>query len=116
MTSIPASRSALAMIFAPLSWPSRPGLATTTRILRFDGAPIGADPTRSAHLDRHAHVGRMDVAVDDVGAPALERARVRPGALESRPEVHRPPARMDVVDVDAGPAPGHLRPLAHGDR
>src|SRR3954452_22347154 len=34
MTSMPASRSARAMIFAPRSWPSRPGLATTTRILR----------------------------------------------------------------------------------
>src|SRR5262249_37639497 len=34
MTSIPASRSARAMIFAPRSWPSRPGFAMTTRILR----------------------------------------------------------------------------------
>src|SRR5215218_4154860 len=34
MTSMPASRSARAMILAPRSWPSRPGLATTTRILR----------------------------------------------------------------------------------
>src|SRR6187551_1590662 len=34
MTSMPASRRARAMIFAPRSWPSRPGLATTTRILR----------------------------------------------------------------------------------
>src|SRR3954454_10892566 len=32
MTSIPASRSALAMIFAPRSCPSRPGFATTTLI------------------------------------------------------------------------------------
>src|SRR3954452_3311114 len=36
MTSIPASRSARAMIFAPRSWPSRPGLATTTRIFLVD--------------------------------------------------------------------------------
>src|SRR5687767_4411510 len=34
MTSIPASRSARAITFAPRSWPSRPGLAMTTRILR----------------------------------------------------------------------------------
>src|SRR3954452_11380490 len=34
MTSMPASRSARAMILAPRSWPSRPGFATTTRILR----------------------------------------------------------------------------------
>src|SRR3954447_10662493 len=32
MTSIPASRSALAMIFAPRSWPSSPGFAITTLI------------------------------------------------------------------------------------
>src|SRR3954454_16440241 len=32
MTSIPASRSARAMILAPRSWPSSPGFATTTRI------------------------------------------------------------------------------------
>src|SRR5262252_1246396 len=32
MTSMPASRSARAMIFAPRSCPSRPGLAMTTRI------------------------------------------------------------------------------------
>src|SRR5581483_12355132 len=32
MTSIPASRRARAMIFAPRSWPSRPGFATTTLI------------------------------------------------------------------------------------
>src|SRR4051794_13840820 len=31
---MPASRSARAMIFAPRSCPSSPGLATTTRILR----------------------------------------------------------------------------------
>src|SRR5688572_11947912 len=33
MTSIPASRSARAMILAPRSWPSSPGFATTTLIL-----------------------------------------------------------------------------------
>src|ERR1041385_8932335 len=32
ITSIPASRSARAMIFAPRSCPSRPGFAMTTRI------------------------------------------------------------------------------------
>src|SRR5919202_2295863 len=34
MTSIPASRSARAMIFAPRSWPSSPAFAMTTRIFR----------------------------------------------------------------------------------
>src|SRR5205807_1878359 len=32
MTSMPASRRARAMTFAPRSWPSRPGLATRTLI------------------------------------------------------------------------------------
>src|SRR5688500_4940066 len=34
MTSMPASRKASANTFAPRSWPSRPGLAMRTRILR----------------------------------------------------------------------------------
>src|ERR1051325_10171348 len=36
MTSIPASRKARAITFAPRSWPSKPGLATSTRIFRLD--------------------------------------------------------------------------------
>ncbi|MBS1846581.1 MAG: collagen-like protein [Actinobacteria bacterium] len=48
MTSIPASRSARAMILAPRSCPSRPGLATTTRILRAVAASIaGRNSIRS---------------------------------------------------------------------
>src|SRR5437660_2655649 len=34
MTSMPASRRARAITFAPRSWPSRPGLAINTRIGR----------------------------------------------------------------------------------
>src|SRR5438093_13687190 len=41
MTSIPASRRARAMIFAPLSCPSSPGLAMTTRILRSRFMAVG---------------------------------------------------------------------------
>src|SRR3990172_10917545 len=37
MPSMPASRRARAMIFAPLSCPSRPGLAITTRIFLVTG-------------------------------------------------------------------------------
>src|ERR1700733_671905 len=43
MTSMPASRKARAMTFAPRSWPSKPGLATSTRMrgsIRFDGSRI----------------------------------------------------------------------------
>src|SRR5258706_6590481 len=42
MTSMPASRNARAMTLAPRSWPSRPGLATRTRIL---GSGIGSHLT-----------------------------------------------------------------------
>src|SRR5919205_427048 len=67
MTSMPASRSARAMILAPRSCPSRPGFATTTRIF----PAIAPEPTsedrrlaprapdlaqRVAHL-AHRHVG-----------------------------------------------------------
>src|SRR3990170_1129967 len=47
MTSMPASRSARAMIFAPRSCPSRPGLATTTRIF-----PLDPDSTAGGRLPR----------------------------------------------------------------
>src|SRR5271157_264580 len=39
MTSMPASRRARAMILAPRSWPSRPGLAIRTRIF-FSGISL----------------------------------------------------------------------------
>src|SRR5688572_5969993 len=41
MTSMPASRSARAMIFAPRSWPSNPGFAMTTRIFRATVIAVG---------------------------------------------------------------------------
>src|SRR4029453_7140128 len=41
MTSMPASRSARAMIFAPRSCPSSPGFAMTTRILRSRFMTVG---------------------------------------------------------------------------
>src|SRR4051812_32833012 len=46
---MPASRRARAMIFAPRSCPSRPGLATTTRILRaVDGALLAASSAEAS--------------------------------------------------------------------
>src|SRR5919106_6536104 len=71
MTSIPASLSALAMILAPRSCPSNPGLAITTRIrppgtsAEYRGAPDRhrllagvAEPRRRA-LRLHAAGGRL---------------------------------------------------------
>src|ERR687898_284574 len=45
MTSMPASRRARAMIFAPRSCPSRPGFAITTLIFRAPGVDIGRQYT-----------------------------------------------------------------------
>src|SRR5215813_3457842 len=50
MTSMPASRSARAMTFAPRSWPSRPGLAMSTRIF-FSGITQGPLEAFSSVLD-----------------------------------------------------------------
>src|SRR5271157_1931419 len=51
MTSMPASRRARAITFAPRSWPSNPGLATRTRI----GVCMasGLDSLRSTWLGLH---------------------------------------------------------------
>src|SRR5947209_4942524 len=46
MTSMPASRSARAMILAPRSCPSRPGFATTTRMVPATSGSIGAHTVR----------------------------------------------------------------------
>src|SRR5438034_8514969 len=60
MTSMPASRRARAMIFAPRSCPSRPGLATTTRIFLF----VAVDMSGCAALGRRG-LGRLIVLERD---------------------------------------------------
>src|ERR1700745_1797257 len=55
---MPASRNARAMIFAPRSWPSRPGLATTTRILRLEEPAMGVILRGSARKRVHPPVDR----------------------------------------------------------
>src|SRR5262245_19670749 len=55
MNSMPASRSATAMIFAPRSWPSRPGLAT--RILSFRSDTFGSN-------DEVQRIGAVRALVD----------------------------------------------------
>src|SRR5918997_1585946 len=123
MTSIPASRSARAMIFAPRSCPSRPGLATTTRIFFvLDGALIAravyvsAIGGGSAHAQRHRHVRLVDRADDLVGPAYAHPAAERAVLLVGRAELPRPPGDGDVVQVAADPAPRHLRALADADR
>src|SRR6266487_3810573 len=91
---MPASRSARAMIFAPRSCPSRPGLATTTRIFR---------ATRGS-LDRGRHLGSAcrSLPRDEVSVPVeallghpLERREVDVHHAEALP-VAPPP--LEVVE------------------
>src|SRR5919106_7042883 len=125
MTSMPASRSARAMIFAPRSCPSRPGLATTTRILRVEVAAamaliLARHGRRTArflpHDQLHALVARpMHGAEDRVGPRLGDLLRERPGRLGARAELRRAPLDRDVVGVLAVEVPLDLRALADGD-
>src|SRR4051795_280542 len=65
MTSIPASRSARAMIFAPRSCPSSPGLATTTRIFR-----VAVSAMRGRGLYWRLRSGGSGILARGVGALA----------------------------------------------
>src|SRR3954451_10668370 len=103
MTSIPASRSARAMIFAPRSCPSRPGLATTTRILRLAGSGMdgselygrggfaslaGLEVGRqlgSAHLlARHAAAGEREREADGDDVAGRRSVPASPGRSGAR--------------------------------
>src|SRR5215211_6447281 len=75
MTSMPASRSARAMIFAPRSCPSSPGFATTTRIFRLDMA--------RGDYPRRADVGRRII-------PAAYSGCARRLTTAPRPTISRP--------------------------
>src|SRR3954453_9154723 len=87
MTSIPASRNARAITFAPRSCPSRPGFATTTLIFPAIGRIL--EDRRLAPDAPHIAEGVAHLAHRDVGAGAgddrLHQVRVtRGGAFELR--------------------------------
>src|ERR671910_1453518 len=80
MTSIPASRRARAMILAPRSWPSRPGLAITTRIFRATvGQVYGGAFDRRWLLTGLAEPRRRTVRL-----PRRERRRAALAGLRAR--------------------------------
>src|SRR5262249_19085244 len=54
MTSMPASRNARAITLAPRSWPSSPGLATSTRIFRSAGIWVDSTKPKIYHGDTEA--------------------------------------------------------------
>src|SRR5215218_10865353 len=93
MTSMPASRRARAMIFAPRSCPSRPGLATTTRILRLftrgslvsgAGAPAQPDPEPQRGEAERREAAHVDPRRGQRGAGALLRAGRRAAGRGAR--------------------------------
>jgi hypothetical protein len=97
MTSIPASRRARAMIFAPRSWPSRPGLATTTLIFRASAIAASRIPLSTkvaAVLRRAALVALVAAAVVGCGGshtPAADTgARFETVVQDDALLLHRP--------------------------
>src|SRR3954468_9880681 len=103
MTSMPASRSARAMIFAPRSCPSRPGLATTTRILRFD--------TRRS-LDDHRVAGEAVLdgdALEDLAHRLDARGAVAGGVRGDRDGPRRAVGQRAQHDVVAHPGEADRR-------
>src|SRR3954470_8634463 len=133
MTSIPASRSARAMILAPRSWPSRPGLATTTRIFRVCVLFTARGCYASATLWRRhggarllagvaaGGIGRLcassgDGAAGRRAAPAPARADRAPDGGDDRRARRRPRApHRGLVDDRAEPARA-AAPVVRRDR
>src|SRR5947209_1645814 len=79
MTSKPASRSARAMTLAPRSWPSKPGLAMSTRSGGWSDMPVRPGRVGFDQLDQHAE----------------RRRRLQEGHLAVRP---RPRRVVDQLD------------------
>src|SRR5512136_706867 len=83
MTSNPASRSARATTFAPRSWPSRPGLATSTLsfllmyILRAVHQQFRSERRRLFIGPKDLRHRRADLAERTAGAGGLENHRHR---------------------------------------
>src|SRR4051794_38553883 len=99
MTSIPASRSARAMIFAPRSWPSRPGFATTTLIFP---ATVGQYRNGEAHrrrlLPRVAEPRPRPLRVPVRGERRATARRLRPGVLSRLREAEGWPT-VDAIAI-----------------
>src|SRR5919109_3911063 len=96
MTSMPASRSARAIIFAPRSCPSSPGLATTTRIFRLDigrGVYSRAYPSlaRALRCIATPSPSIRSPRIATVAASAPVSGRIEPESeLEPEPELLEP--------------------------
>src|SRR5438874_13466672 len=89
---MPASRRARAMIFAPRSWPSRPGFAMTTRIFR---ATRGSLCRRFGPAARPLLRDEVPVPVEAPLRHPLERRVIDVDDAEALPV---PPAPLEVVE------------------
>src|ERR1700721_340530 len=101
---MPASRSARAMTLAPRSWPSRPGLATSTRIGRVAGFSASGMLLLVAGDDevRHPEESPLVVRLRQTGNGRARNFRVLEGGVES--VLHRPVPVQDLKHVlMAGP-------------
>src|SRR6266542_4905304 len=106
---IPASRSARAMIFAPRSCPSRPGLATTTRIFRATRGSLDGRCLRSA--PRALLRDEVAVPVEALLRHPLERREVDVDHAEALPVAPRP---LEVVEQRPDEVPLHRRSRLDG--
>src|SRR5262245_51848702 len=104
------------MIFAPRSWPSRPGLAMTTRIVPGTSAEYRGAPDRHRLLAGVAEPGQRALGIHAPGGR-------EPGAPRLRPRRPRPAPRAEHLaragrhrDHALPPGPlGRPRPLGLGD-
>src|SRR4051794_22034339 len=112
MTSMPASRSARAMILAPRSCPSRPGLATTTRI--FFVEVEAADIRASVCAARPPAARRAAAGCRELRLPAPFFMSNLAGGSARDPELHLHVRLMDRADERVGARARHS--LAVGAR
>src|SRR6266567_2644342 len=115
---MPASRRARAMILAPRSCPSRPGLAITTRIFRsMRGAVYGRETDRRGLLAGVAESRRGAIRLPDRRAgPRPARLRTRRARAPARDGLERlAPRRRRRRHALASRPLGRSRPLGLGD-
>src|SRR6266568_2323974 len=117
MTSIPASRRARAITLAPRSWPSRPGLATRTRIFRSAGiSKLRFSICESANTiksTRNSFMNKNDELCDGVYLTQiiLHKSQIENRKSDFNFTIHTPPQiprRHRAIRMPA------LRQLFHG--
>src|SRR5215218_5146470 len=114
MTSMPASRSALATTLAPRSCPSSPGLATTTRMRPCATVPAPLSMPAGPRFAARPRLGRYYPAILPPQRPqtprrTTARARPRPAPAAARPRPRRQ-ARLPAAPGRQGPQADPAQP------